>query len=159
MLPKERCQELFLEIQQHSDADETELMIAGGASELTRFANNTIHQNVAEEGYVLSVRTVFDGKTARATTNKFDAESLKRVVAESSSLARQQQRDPDLLPMPGPETYRPVSRYYENTAAVTPEDRAHAVVNAIRIAEKNGHTAAGTYSTTVGGQALLNSRG
>jgi predicted Zn-dependent protease len=159
MLPKERCQEIFLDILQHSEADETEVLIAGGASELTRFANNTIHQNVAEEGYVLSVRTAFDGKTARATTNKFDAESLRRVVVESSSLARQQQRDPDLLPMPGPETYRPVSRYYQDSAEVTPEDRAQAVVSAINIAEKNGQTAAGTYSSTHGGQALLNSRG
>ena len=45
---------------------------------LTRFANNTIHQNVAEENYGVSVRTVFGGRTARATTNKFDDESLKR---------------------------------------------------------------------------------
>ncbi|MBI2815684.1 MAG: TldD/PmbA family protein [Acidobacteria bacterium] len=159
MLPKERCQELFSQILKHSEADETEVLIAGGASELTRFANNTIHQNVAEEGYRLSVRTVFDGKTARATTNKFDAESLKRVVAESSSLARQQPRDPDLLPMPDRESYRAVNRYSETTAAVTPEDRARGVVSAIKIAEKNGQTAAGTFSTTRGGQALLNSRG
>lgn len=159
MLPKERCQEIFAQILKYSDADETELLIAGGSYQLTRFANNTIHQNVAEEGYVLSVRTVYDGKTARATTNKFDAESLRRVVAESSSLARQQHSDPELLPMPGPESYRPVNRYFDVTAAVTPEDRARAVVKAIQIAEKNGQTAAGAYSTGSGGQALLNSRG
>ena len=159
MLSKERCQEIFAELVKASDADETELLIGGGSHELTRFANNAIHQNVAEQGSILSVRTVFGGRTARATTNKFDLESLRRVVAESSSLARQQQPDPELLPMPGPQEYRPVDRYFPATQAVTPTDRARAVVEAIRIAEGNGQTAAGTYSTSAGMHALLNSRG
>ena len=81
MLTRERCQEIFAEILEYSDADETELLLEGGSHQLTRFANNTIHQNVAEEGYHFSVRTVYDGRTARATTNKFDAESLRRVGA------------------------------------------------------------------------------
>ena len=49
MLDEQRCQEIFAELVKYSDADETELLIGGGAYALTRFANNTIHQNVAEE--------------------------------------------------------------------------------------------------------------
>ncbi|MBI3895770.1 MAG: TldD/PmbA family protein [Acidobacteria bacterium] len=159
MLPKERCQEIFSEILRYSDADETELLLSGGTHQLTRFANNTIHQNVAEEGYVLSVRTVYGGRTARSTTNRHDPESLRRVVAESASLARQQPADPELLPMPGPQNFRAVERHFEETTAVTPQQRAEAVVRAVQIAEKNGQTAAGTFSTGVGVQAILNSRG
>src|ERR1019366_2431027 len=158
-MDEERCEELLAQILKYSDADETELLLGGGTSQLTRFANNTIHQNVAEEGTMLSVRTVYGGRTARATTNKFDAESLRRVVAESSSLARQQQPDPELLPMPGPQDYRPVQRLFPATAAFPPQDRARPVRKAIQIAEKNGQTAAGTFSTGIGMQALLNSRG
>ena len=77
-----------------------EVLFYGGKSALTRFANNIIHQNVAEENYSVSVRTVFGGRTARATTNKLDDESLKRVVQASESLAKVQHPDPDLLPMP-----------------------------------------------------------
>jgi len=159
MLTPDRCQEIFATICKHSDADETELLVAGGTHDLTRFANNTIHQNVAEEGYVFSVRTVYGGRTARATTNRFDAESLRRVVAESASLARQQQPDPELLPMPGPQTYQPVERYFEATGGVSPQERAQAVLEAIRVAETSGYTAAGTFSTGAGMQAMLNSRG
>ena len=159
MLDKQRCQEIFAELLKYSDADENELLLFGGANALTRFANNTIHQNVAEEGYTLSVRTAYGQRTARATTNKFDPESLRRVVAESSSLARQQQPDPELLPMPGPESCPPVHRYFEPTAGVGPSQRAEVVAAAIRVAEKDGLNAAGTYSTGAGMQALLNSRG
>ncbi len=63
-----------------SEADETEVAIEVVADAVTRFANNAVHQNMAEQSLVVSVRTVFDGRTARATTNKTDDESLRRVV-------------------------------------------------------------------------------
>ncbi len=77
-----------------SDADETEVQIDTVADALTRFANNTIHQNVAEHTLSVSVRTVFDGRTARATTNKTDDESLRRVVAASGHAGAQPAEDP-----------------------------------------------------------------
>src|SRR5690349_5990232 len=100
MLTKDQAAELFQRIQRYSTADEVEVLCYGGKSALTRFANNVIHQNVAEENYSLSVRTVFSGRTARATTNKLDDASLKRVVQASESLAKVQHPDPDLLAMP-----------------------------------------------------------
>ena len=101
MLDKNHAADIFQRIRKHSTADEAEALFFGTNSALTRFANNTIHQNVAEENYVVSVRTVFGGRTARATTNKLDDESLKRVVQASESLAKVQQPDSDLLPMTG----------------------------------------------------------
>src|SRR3984885_3074321 len=100
MLTNNQAADVFERIKKHSTADEVEVLFSGGKSALTRFANNTIHQNVAEENYVVSVRTVFGGRTARATTNKFDDESLGRVVRSSESLAKVQHPDDDLLPMP-----------------------------------------------------------
>src|SRR3954447_24862596 len=101
MLNHDQAADIFSRIKKHSTADEVEALFYGGRSALTRFANNTIHQNVAEENYGVSVRTAFGGRTARATTNKFDDESLKNVVAASEALARVQPEDSDLLPLPG----------------------------------------------------------
>ena len=142
-----------------SDADETEVEIDAGADALTRFANNTIHQNVAEQTLSVSVRTVFDGRTARATTNKTDDESLRRVVAASAALARSQPKNPDLLPMPGPQKYAKVERYFPATAGATPQDRARAVARVDRLAEQNRQTAAGIFSTGASVMALANSEG
>jgi PmbA protein len=142
-----------------SDADETEVEISAGADALTRFANNTIHQNVAEQTLSVSVRTVFGGRTARATTNKTDDESLRRVVAASGTLARSQPKHPGLLPMPGSQKYAKVERYFASTAAATPVDRAHAVARVCALAAKNGQTSAGILSTGASAVALANSRG
>src|SRR6266566_8453053 len=100
MLTKEQAGDVFDRIKKLSSADEVEVLFSGGQFALTRFANNTIHQNVAEENHVVSVRSVFGGRTARAFTNKFDDESLRQVVRSAESLARVQHPDQDLLPMP-----------------------------------------------------------
>src|SRR3989440_11657480 len=126
MLNNERAVDIFDRIRKYSTEDEVEVLFYGGKAALTRFANNAIHQNVAEENYGISVRTAFDGRTARATTNKYDDESLERVVQASESLAKVQHPDPDLLPMPdageGARATRAFpSRYFAQTAALTPE--------------------------------------
>ena len=142
-----------------SDADETEVEIDVVADALTRFANNTIHQNVAEQALSVSVRTVFDGRTARATTNKTDDESLRRVVAVSGQLARSQPKFPGLLSMAGPQKYQRVARYFEGTAAATPQDRARAVAKVVSAAANRRQTVAGIYSTGCSALAIANSKG
>ena len=100
MLNQEQAADIFERIRGFSSADEVEAIFNASRFALTRFANNTIHQNVEETNSVVSIRTNFGGRTARATANHFDDESLRRAVAASESLARVQSPDPDLLPMP-----------------------------------------------------------
>jgi PmbA protein len=142
-----------------SEADETEVEIQVASDALTRFANNTIHQNVAEQTLGISVRAVVNGRTARAATNKTDDESLRRVVASAASLARNQPRNPDLLPMLGPQKYQKVSRSSTATAAATPLSRAREVTKVCRLAEKAKQTAAGIFSSGSTESLLVNSNG
>ncbi|MGH9501751.1 MAG: TldD/PmbA family protein [Terriglobales bacterium] len=164
MLTKDQAAEIFEQLRKHSTADEVEATIYGGTSALTRFANNTIHQNVAEENYSVSIRTAFDGRTARATTNKFDKESLARVVEASESLAKVQHPDPDLLPMPeAGEGARATpafpSRHFAETAALTPRLRADAVTKIVQVATRRKLTTAGIFSSSESVEGIFNSRG
>lgn len=142
-----------------SDAEETEVEISSTTDALTRFANNAIHQNVAEHTLHISVRAVVDGRTARASTNKTDEESLRRVATAAARLAKHQPEYPDLLPMLGPQKYQRAPRFFQATAAATPQDRAKAVTRVCRMAEKNKQTAAGIYSTGEVQAILANSKG
>src|SRR5580700_7247421 len=128
MLTREQAADIFDRIRQLSSADEVEAIFNGSRFALTRFANNTIHQNVEEVNSVVSIRTNFGGRTARSTANQFDNESLRRAVAASENLARVQQPDPDLLPMPTSDEANagvgaPATRFFDETAAITPADR------------------------------------
>src|SRR5690349_6276301 len=147
MLTKEQAHDIFERAKKFSTADDIEILIAGGRSALTRFANNTIHQNVAEENYIISVRSVMGQRTARATTNKFDDASLKRVVAAAESVTRVQHPDSDLLPMATPaevgDGAHAPNRFFEETAAIEPEDRAEGVREIVAVAKKHKLITAG----------------
>jgi PmbA protein len=136
-----------------------EAIIATEDQALTRFANNAIHQNVAERSMHVSVRAVIDGRTARASTNRADRQGIQEVVAQSVAIARLTEPDPDLPPLAGPAAYNPVDRWFEPTAHSTPDERAAAVAGAIRTVEAAGQTAAGIYSAGDATFALFNSRG
>src|SRR5215470_3645741 len=151
--------ETVLRLAKPMGAAETEVHVDEVADALTRFANNAIHQNVFEHVVTVSVRTASGGRTARATTNRLDEDSLRVAIEASLSLAHSQPRDPKLQPMPGKQRYRPVNRFNTATATVTPEDRARAVRLACDLAEKKGQVAAGIFSSGMSQAAVGNSRG
>src|SRR5437764_10790209 len=105
MLNQDKAQSVFDRIRKFSTAGEIEVIFSSNNACLTRFANNTIHQNVAELNEAASIRVAFDGKTARATTNRFDDESLKRAVQSAESIAKVQEPNADLLPIASPYVY------------------------------------------------------
>jgi predicted Zn-dependent protease len=169
MLTSEQAADIFDRVRKFSSADEVEVLFSGGRFALTRFANNTIHQNVEDENHTISVRTVFGGRTARATTNKFDDDSLRRVVESSQNLAKVQHPDSDLLPMPDAReaaggadngARSPVpSRYFETTAALTPQLRAAGVKKIVEVASRHKLTTAGIFSASESVEGIFNSRG
>jgi predicted Zn-dependent protease len=163
MLDQNTAQEVFNRVKKHTSAPELEIIFSSTNYSLTRFANNTIHQNVSEVNEVASVRVAFEGKTARATTNRFDEESLKRAVQSAEGIARVQEPDPDRLPLAGSEDGKQEgtapSRWFENTAAITPGDRAEVVGGIVGVAKKNGLVTAGIYSSSETADAVVNSNG
>ncbi len=162
MIEERRCREILEQVSTCARAEgvsDVEILVGEGSHALTRFANNTIHQNVAERGAYLSVRALADHRTARANTNRLDAESIRRVTQEAIALTRLQEPDPDLLPLAEPNASTSVDRAFPSTASTTPESRARIAKEAIGAAERESLTAAGIYSTSESIFAILNSRG
>jgi PmbA protein len=138
---------------------ETEVHVEEIVSALTRFAGNTIHQHVAEQGITVSIRTVEDGRTARVTTNRVDEDSLRAALEDSLSLAASQPKDPYLLPMLPKQKYRRVNRYIPATAYLSAEDRARAVKRVCDLADKHGQDAAGIFESGQTHSLVANSHG
>src|SRR4051794_11552037 len=136
-----------------------EVILTGEDAALTRFANNAIGQNVAERSVHISVRPVIGQRTARASTNRRDADSIRAIVDEAIAIARLTEPDPDLPPLADPAPVDTVDRYVAATAHATPDERARAVAEAIREVESAAQTAAGIYSTGEGFFGIMNSRG
>jgi PmbA protein len=162
MLPIAECQELFGAVQDAAKSlgvSDVEALFGAHFGALTRFANNTIHQNVAEQDRWLSVRVALDHRTARATTNRFHPDSIRGAVEQALALARSAAPNSDLLPLNESSVISETKRFDAATAAATPEHRGRAVAEAIRVVESAGQTAAGIYSTGQSIEAIFNSHG
>src|ERR1700733_448263 len=124
ILPKAQCQELFGCLQDAARSlgiSDVEALFGAHCGALTRFANNTIHQNVAEQDRWISVRVALDQRTARATTNRFDPDSIRGAVEQALALARSSAPNSELLPLTENPLISETKRFHSATAAATPQ--------------------------------------
>jgi predicted Zn-dependent protease len=151
-------QEFMRGLLERSPAEQTEVMVTEWDSALTRFANNGIHQNVAERDVSVRVRVVKDGRTGVASINQLNEKAATDVLTRAVAIAELQPRS-EVVPMPGPATARPVESWSDATAATTPEERADFVQAVCARAGRAGLKAFGAFSTSAGQFAIANSLG
>ncbi|MEW5825262.1 MAG: TldD/PmbA family protein [Candidatus Bipolaricaulota bacterium] len=153
MLGQSRLADAAQRVLREAKADQTEVMITANDSHLTRFATNTIHQNVSETDATVRVRVIVDQKTGVAAGNDLSEEGLRTVVRRAETVARFQQKNPDFRSLPGPTTAKKVDAYVDATAAFTPRERAERVEKILAASRSAGLEAAGAFSTE--GQEML----
>ncbi len=159
MLGKQKTQELLKSVLQRSTAGQVEAIVIGKDEQLTRFANNMIHQNVSEMNVTLTVRMALGQRVGMATTNDLTEAGLDRVVELAADIARLQPENPGFPGFPDPRPYTPVDAFDPATANFGPGDRARQVGVICRRADEAGLLASGAFSTTVDELAVANSRG
>ena len=159
MLGEKKMHEIAKRVLSLSAADQTEVIIMSGDSELTRFANSYIHQNVAERNAELRVRTVEGKKIGVASINDLSPQALERVVERAVAIAKLQPENPDFISLPSPAPIAKVEAFDEATAAFSPEARAKAVGVICRQAVDEGLVASGAFTTGAGEMAVANSLG
>lgn len=141
-------------------ADEAEALVVDETLALTRFANNHIHQNVAEDDALVSVRAVVGKRVGVASTNRTDEEALKAVCEAAVTAARQSAEDPSFPGLPEAEPVAVASdRYCASTAAFDATARARAVADIIAESSGRDLTAAGTVASSLRTTAVANSKG
>ena len=160
MIGPERAKEILEQALRASTAEQTEVRLFAQDMELTRFANNIIHQNVAETDTTLTVRAVMGKRRGLATTNNLSVEGIARAVDSAKESALHQPEDPDFPGLPGPNTSQAVQSFDEETAACSPEQRAKGVGVICRKAKENGITnGSGYFRTGMQEMSLANSLG
>jgi PmbA protein len=165
MLGKDRIKETADGILARSSADQTEVVILAGDSALTRFANSSIHQNVAETNAEVRIRVVLKpagtegARVGVATTNSLDETALGQALEKALAIARLQPLNPDFRSLPASAPAAEVSAYSGATAVCTPESRAHAVGTICLLARDAGLLASGALKTAVNEVAVANSLG
>ena len=159
MLGERRIKEITDRILTLSEADQTEVVVLGTDSYLTRFANNIIHQNVSESNVEVRVRAVLGKRVGVASINSLADEALQKVVENAITVARFQPENPEFKSLPEPVPIPPAEGFVERTASYTPEQRARGVKAICDQAAAAGLNAAGAFSTAAREIAVANSLG
>jgi len=159
VLGKTRLAEIAERVLREASADQTEVCVTSNDSHLTRFAANTIHQNVSETDVTVRVRSVVDKKTGVASGNEFDDEGLKRIVASAEMIARFQQENPEFRSLPEPRPAQRVDAFVEATAGASPMERAEGVERILKLSRAENLEAAGAFATEAQELFIANSLG
>ena len=141
------------------DADQAEVLVYGGTSALTRFANNYIHQNVQESSVNVRVRAVLGKKTGVAATDAVTPQGLRAVAERAVSLARLQQENEHFTTLPGPQPGAQAPGPIAATAAYSAEQRAATVAAICGAAKTANLVAAGAFRSGESEFAMMNSLG
>ncbi len=160
-MPHEAALELAQRAFALADGDEVEVLAAVERSALTRFANNRIHQNVAERASSVSVRVVIGTRQGVAATDLTGDDALARCCARAREAALRAPEDPSFPGLPAPVAAAPSApaRPSFDLDAFDADARADAAAAIIAQSAERGLTAAGTVSASVAGVAVVNSRG
>ena len=159
MIGEQEARKLCEQVLKRCQGGEAEVMLAVTDSALTRFANNIIHQNVAERDAEFSLRYFIGKQAGSATTNRTDAAGLDELVARARANAQASPPDPDYPGLPEPAAYASVLSFDQATAEYTPENRAKAVGVVCRLAVEKNLNSSGAFSTGVTELVIANTRG
>lgn len=160
VMPREQAQALIEKVVKMSKADEIAVSINSGYQADVRFANNQMSTAGGVVNSQVTVQSTFGNKHAAAVTNDLSDDSLRRTVQQSETLARLSPDDPENMPALGPQTYVPVSGYFDSTADLSASERARAALTALEPARKAGDLkAAGFIIVNADANALGNNKG
>ncbi len=136
-----------------------ELTLMATDASLTRFANNIIHQNVAERDVEVTLRYFIGKQIGTASTNRMDQAGLDELVSPAKANAQASPEDPNYPGLPEPRAYQHVAAWDANTANCSPEKRARAVGAVCQMAVEKGLNSSGAFSTGSNDLVVANTQG
>ena len=142
-----------------SKAEETFVAVSGSERASVRFARNTATTSGATTAVSLAITASVGKRSGSVTTAQFDDASLQRALKSAEEIARVSPENPEAMPVLGPQTYAPVTAYFDDVVSATPEWRASSVATAIALSKAKDVVSAGFVETQAAMQAVASSKG
>lgn len=159
MLGPEKAKQLCKDLLRRVGDGTAEVSLLVNDESLTRFANNSIHQNVAESDITIGIRVFIGSRAGTAGTNRLDPEALDEVVSRARTSAKVSPENPDFPGLGGPTVYQVVQSFDEETAEYSPIERAKIVRDVCTLAAGKDFNAFGAFTTGVSEIVLANTNG
>lgn len=136
-----------------------EIIAAETKSELTRFAESYIHQNVAESNLDLIVKVINKDRIGTVEMNSIDDHTISKNIEKAIEITKITPKLDYHYQLLKPQSYKIKSKYSKDTANFTPLNRAQLVSQLIKEVNKRGYEAAGAFKTEESTLLVANSEG
>lgn len=158
MLEQNHAQDLCQQVLKRCGKDPAEVVLVYKEQALTRFANNAIHQNVAEQNLTIYLRMLLGKRLGTASTNQHDPSALDELVSHARINAKASPEDPNYPGLAKPAYFSSIDCFDLPTAVYAPEKRADQVGVVCRLADENGLNASGAFTTGINGLTVSNTQ-
>src|SRR4030042_3252193 len=152
---RELCESIFLRCK----GNPAEVTLQYNDVALTRFANNTIHQNVAERDAQVTLRYFIGKQIGTASTNRMDKAGMDELVERAKANAQTSPADPNYPGLPKADAYQRVAAWEAPPAEYSHEKRARQVGAVCQMAVEKSLNASGAFSTGSGILVVANTEG
>jgi len=161
MIDKDQALKTLDAALQQSQADETEVVLMGEQTWLTRFTESVINQNIAREETTLVVTAVNDKKVGLISTNDLSDKGITAAVKAAHEISLLQPPDERFVSFPDPTMAPPLDKTVtvDPNLAYSPDDMAGGVSTVTQSAGKQGLSASGAFRHDISTVAMANSRG
>jgi len=136
-----------------------EITASEGKSELTRFAESYIHQNVAETNLNLTVKVINEDKIGVVQMNSIDDHTTLKNIEKAIEVTKITPKLDYHYQLLKPQSYKIKSKHSKDTANFNPLNRAQLVSQLIKEVNKREYEAAGAFKTEESTLLVANSEG
>ena len=161
MLDKDQAMKILTAALDYSKAEQTEVVLMGEQTWLTRFAESAISQNIAQEETTLVVTAVNAKKIGLVSTNDVSEAGIEKAVKAAGEVSRYQQPDERFASFPDTIAAPTVSKSEsgEPNLKYSPADMANVVAQVASSAGKADLAASGAFRHDISTVAVANSLG
>lgn len=161
MITESKAMEVLRGSLKQSSADQTEAVLMGEKTNLTRFAESTITQNILQEETTLVITAVNEQKVGIATTNDLSDDGIKKAVEMASQISKLQKPDSRFQSFPdttmAPKLDKTVT--VKPNLEFSPDDMAGTVGAVAQMARAKDLAASGAFRHDINTVAVANSLG
>jgi PmbA protein len=159
MTGKDKIIKLLKSVLSETRIKQAEAVFIGSDYSLTRYANSTIHQNMADQNINVSFKVAIGKKVGVASTNILEPEALKRACLNAAMIAEHARPNPNFGGFAKSSRYKRLNSYFEVSAKVTPAKRAAVIKKICDKASRKGLSASGALTTSSSEIAVVNTNG
>lgn len=156
---KEKTLQLLDKSLKSSTADQTELVLIAEDLSLSRFAENTIHQNITQSDHNLIARVVLGKKLGIASTNRLEEKEIKKCINDATEIAKFQKGDENFLSLPKSTQAKKVNAFYKQTSNIAPKEKAVGIQKIVKNCQKENLFSAGAFRNKKEALVVVNSLG